>query len=129
MEQKGGCAVYEEADPEVTKTRLLKNVTKSIIDEPYQAIIDSKASKGTGPGFTGEELLSKDELNLIMDLEDEGRRLGQFTQIFPRPSTAQLYYGFFEVKRYANALYCAWLSTPLETRNMLIKNCQKQYGH
>ena len=61
---------------------------------------DSRASKGSGPGFGGEELLSKDELNLIMDLEDEQRRLGGFKLIYPKPSNASMYYGLFEVKRY-----------------------------
>ena len=27
--------------------------------------------KGPGKGFSGDELLSRDELNLILDLEDE----------------------------------------------------------
>ena len=31
---------------------------------------------GPGDGFSGDELLSKDELNLILDLEDELNRLG-----------------------------------------------------
>jgi hypothetical protein len=63
-------------------------------------MLDSREAKGSGPGFSGEELLSKDELNLIMDLEDEQKRLGQFKLIYPRPSNASLYYGLFEVKRY-----------------------------
>jgi hypothetical protein len=61
---------------------------------------DNKAVKGPGNGFTGEELLSKDELNLILDLEDELKRLGQFKPIYPRPANAHMYYGLFEVKRY-----------------------------
>jgi hypothetical protein len=62
--------------------------------------MDNRAPQGPGPGFTGEELLSKDELNIIMDLEDEQKRLGQFKLIYPKPSTAYQYYGLFEVKRY-----------------------------
>tara|TARA_B110000285_G_C15032807_1_gene567648 strand:- start:231 stop:485 length:255 start_codon:yes stop_codon:yes gene_type:complete len=78
VERKGGCVIYEEADSEVTKAKFLKNLSKTNNEEIYKAIIDSKSVKGTGPGLTGDELLSKDELNLLMDLEDEGRRLGQF---------------------------------------------------
>lgn len=53
--------------------KILKNIYKEA--KPSQ-LPDSRAAKGSGPGFSGEELLSKDELNLIMDLEDEQRRLG-----------------------------------------------------
>jgi len=75
---------------------------------------------GLGRGFRGDEKLSKDELNLILDLEDEQQRLGQFKIIFPLPQNASQFYGFMENKRYQNALYCAWLSTPLHNRKDLI---------
>ena len=47
--------------------------------------MESNASETLGPGkgFTGEELLSKDELNAILDYEDEQRRLSHFSCIFP----------------------------------------------
>ena len=90
--------------------------------------MDDERAVGAGPGFDGDELLSKDELNIILDYEDERNRLGQFDQIFPLPSTAAAYYGFMEVKRYQNALMCAWLSTPQAIRRKLINNCQIKYG-
>lgn len=42
VERKGGCVFYKEADPEETKTKLLKNLTKLNNVEPYEAIIDLK---------------------------------------------------------------------------------------
>lgn len=76
-----------------------------------------------GPGFAGHELLSRDELATILDYEDEQNRLGQFTCIYPTPGNVCKYYGFMEFKRYKNALYCAWLSTPLDIRKQIIENC------
>ena len=66
---------------------------------------------GAGSGLNPDHLLTKDELNIILDLEDEKERVGQFKLIYPKPSNAYLYYGFMEEQRYQNALYCAWLST------------------
>lgn len=48
----------------------------------------SNDTKAPGKGFTGHELLSRDELNLILDLEDESQRLGDFKRIFPVPGTS-----------------------------------------
>ena len=76
VEKLGGCLIYEEADPQKVKAKVLKNLNKTHLDENYEKVNDNRSNVGTGPGFTGDELLSKDELNLIMDLEDEQRRLG-----------------------------------------------------
>ena len=64
-----------------------------------------------GPGFNGDENLSKDEYNLIFDLEDELNRLGNFEAIYPLIENAAKYYTFMFPQRYQNALYCAWLVT------------------
>ena len=122
--------VQQPADMEITKQKLLNKLSKATYEDTYTVILeDHKVKLGPGPGFTGEELLSKDELNLIFDLEDEQHRLGDFTCIFPKSSNAAQYYGFAEVKRYQNALYCAWLSTGQAKRSQLIRNCQMQYGN
>ena len=130
VERLGGCEHQITADPSATKREILNNFAKNNYKETYSMIVaNPKQALGPGPGFTGEELLSKDELNLILDLEDEQRRLSHFTCIFPLPGSAAKYYGCAEVKRYQNALYCAWLSTGLAAKSQLIKRCQKQYGH
>jgi hypothetical protein len=98
LEVLGNCERYEEAtDNDAGLSKIVKNLYK---EQKINLMPDSRTAKGTGPGFGGEELLSKDELNLIMDLEDEQRRLGGFKLIYPKPSNASLYYGLFEVKRY-----------------------------
>ena len=88
---------------------------------------DSGENEGEGPGFEGIELLSKDELNVILDLEDETDRQGQFTLIYPKASTAASYYGFMLEPRYQNALYCAWLSTSAKNKKALLKKCINHY--
>lgn len=72
--------------------------------------------EGPGKGFVGDELLSRDELNIILDLEDEHQRMGDFKRIFPVSGSCHKYYGLAEVRRYQNALYCAWLATPPKQR-------------
>jgi hypothetical protein len=71
VEVLGGCQFYEESDPQKTKAKIIKNIGKNNPEENNVAIDDNRKALGSGPGFTGDELLSKDELNLIMDLEDE----------------------------------------------------------
>ena len=50
--------------------------------------------------FTGNEALSKDESEMLMDLDDEFMRRGNFQRIFPLSSNAHYYENFFEFKRY-----------------------------
>ena len=129
LEAMGGCTPQQPADSEEIRDKIQRNFRKTNQKESGSSILDNGAPLGPGTGLTGDELFSKDELNIILDLEDEGNRLGQFDRIFPLANTAATYYGFMEEKRYQNALYCAWLSTPLDTRRKLITNCQVQYGH
>ena len=75
----------------------------------------------SGKGFSADTKLTKDELNLILDLEEERTRMGDFQAIYPLRSTAHQYYGFMEVSRYQNALYCAWLATSPERQKAIIK--------
>ena len=68
-----------EADPAESKQAIYDSMTKLDYQDTYTNIsIDTNKTLGPGPGFTGVELLSKDELNIILDLEDEQRRLGHF---------------------------------------------------
>lgn len=129
LEDLGGCVTEKPEDPEETRDRIQREFYMANQKESGGFILDNGTSRGPGTGFSGDELLSRDELNIILDLEDEGNRLGQFDRIFPLANTASKYYGFMEVKRYQNALYCAWLSTPLDKRRKLITNCQAQYCH
>lgn len=57
----------------------------------------------------GEETLSKDEIEMLLDLEEERSRKGNFEQVFPLVDNVQQYDRFFEVKRYQNSLVAAYL--------------------
>lgn len=93
------------------------------INQTKEVIVSNGEDQGQGKGFAGVEVFTKDELTIIMDLEDELSRIHQFDRIFPRPSTCSYYYNFMEIKRYPNALYCAWFSTPKKIRaKLLAKN-------
>lgn len=74
-----------------------------------------------GPGMAADTVLTKDELNIILDLEEERTRMGDFQPIFPLKETAGSYYGYMEIPRYQNALYCAWLATSPDRQQAIIK--------
>jgi hypothetical protein len=99
------------------------------VDYTKNVILDTGADQGKGKGFTGNELLSKDELALIMDLEDEKVRANNFEMIYPRPSTCAHYYSYMEIKRYQNALYCAWYCTSKKVRAKLLSQVQAYHSN
>ena len=88
LEDMGGCVPEQPADPGEIRDIIHRNFKKASYKEPGGSILDNGEARGPGPGLTGDELLSKDELNVILDLEDEGNRLGQFERIFPLANTA-----------------------------------------
>jgi hypothetical protein len=59
--------------------------------------------------LTGEEDLTQDELNVLMDHEDEFARKGNFSRVFPLAANVDYYEKFFEVKRYMNQLLWAYI--------------------
>lgn len=67
----------------------------------------------------GNEELTEDEFGVLMDLEDEQSRCGNFERIFPVASNQAYYAQFFESKRYENNLVAAFLETP-EARQQLL---------
>lgn len=50
--------------------------------------------------LNGKEDLTKDELDMLLDLEEEFSRRGNFQRVFPLASNVHFYEKFFEVKRY-----------------------------
>ena len=115
LEKIGACKTEVAANPDDTLESIIECFTNNK-EEEREIITNTTDEIGPGQGFNGDELLSKDELNLILDLEDESMRTGQFDRIFPMPTTSHRYYGFFEDKRYENALYCAWMSTTTKAK-------------
>ena len=47
----------------------------------------------------GTEILTQDEITMLLDLEDEAARIGNFIRVFPLKTTMH-YETFFEVMRY-----------------------------
>ena len=50
--------------------------------------------------FDGTEKLTKDEMEMLMDLDEEFLRKGNFERVFPLTSNSLHYEPFFEYKRY-----------------------------
>lgn len=57
-------------------------------------------NKVENKALTGNEKLSKDELDILMELEEEFHRKGNFERIYPQVNTMTFYEHFFEYKRY-----------------------------
>ena len=59
--------------------------------------------------FQGNENLTADEMNMLMDHEDEFSRKGKFSRVFPLAANVDYYEKFFENKRYWNYLLWAYI--------------------
>lgn len=53
--------------------------------------------------FNGTEELTEDEMEMLMDLEDEYSRRGNFKRIYPLEGNINTYEQFFEENRYQNS--------------------------
>ena len=52
----------------------------------------------------GDEALTEDELEMLLDLEDEDKRRGNFEKVFPLEDSLMNYGHFFEKERYQNRM-------------------------
>jgi len=75
----------------------------------------------------GTEKLTKDELEMLMDLDEEFMRRGHFNRIFPSSSLAFHYENFFEFKRYQNILVGAYLNTEAHIKEKLLAKHKRVY--
>ena len=80
------------------------------------------------PRLSGHERLSKDEVEMLMDLDEEFMRRGNFQRIFPLASNAAFYDQFFETKRYQNALCASYLTSPQHIRDQLLYKYRRVYN-
>lgn len=94
---------------------------------PFQQSLTIEDLKNN-EGLTGEEQLSKDELEMLMDLEEEQTRRGNFQRVYPLASNVKFYEKFFEVKRYQNMLIGAYLTAPEYVRNSLLRKYKRVYN-
>jgi hypothetical protein len=86
----------------------------------YAAVKDKEQLDGT-------EKLTKDELEMLMDLDEEFMRRGHFNRIFPSASLAFHYENFFEYKRYQNVLVAAYLNTDSRIKEKLLAKHKRVY--
>lgn len=77
--------------------------------------------------FDGTEKLSKDEIELLMDLDEEFMRRGHFTRIFPVSHKAFFYEPYFEYKRYQNCLIAVYINTPDRIRDKVLTKHKRVY--
>jgi len=61
-------------------------------------------------------VLTPDEIEMLLDLEDEASRMGNFERVFPLESNVQSFEKYFEVKRYQNILIGAYLLASPEVK-------------
>ena len=68
----------------------------------------------------GTERLTEDELEMLLDLDDELQRRGNFERLYPLESNVGLYSPFLEEAGYQNQLAATYLTTPRSRRDKLI---------
>ena len=71
-------------------------------------------------GLKGNERLTEDEMEMLMDLEDECKRQGNFERIYPLESNIGFYSQFFGEAGYQNKLASTYLTTPRSRRDKLL---------
>ena len=59
----------------------------------------------------GDDKITDDDLQVVLDFEEEQHRLGNFEKIFPCINNAKFYGQFFENPRFANNLLQRYLLT------------------
>ncbi len=79
--------------------------------------IDQLSKKGQ---LMGNEKLTDDELDMLLELEEEESRRGNFERIFPLSSSINHYSKFFETVRYPNELLKAYLNSSKAAKTQLI---------
>ena len=62
--------------------------------------------------FTGGEQLTRDEIDMLLDIEEENHRRGHFDRVYPQPELLEPYEKFFEAKRYQNYLVAMYMHAP-----------------
>uniref|UniRef100_A0A915I491 Tubulin polyglutamylase TTLL4 n=1 Tax=Romanomermis culicivorax TaxID=13658 RepID=A0A915I491_ROMCU len=74
--------------------------------------------------------LTGEDLRILIDLEDEYQRRGDFVRIFPDQEANSRYLHFFETNRYANLLLDEWLNQYFHIREtglkLLEEHCKRK---
>ena len=72
--------------------------------------------------LSGDEKLTLDELEVILDLEDENSRMGNFEKVYPLAENVVQYGKYFEIQRYQNALVSAYLLSSEKVKSTITKD-------
>lgn len=75
-------------------------------------------------GLNGSETLTLDEIEMLLDLEDEDNRKGNFVRAYPNKHVS--YEHLFEVKRYQNHLVSAYLAASDTVQTQLTQKKHKR---
>jgi len=78
-------------------------------------------------GLTGNEELTKDEVEMILEHEEEFARRGSFSRVYPLVNNVQYYEKFFEVKRYQNSMIAAYLLATDDVKGKILKDYRRVY--
>ena len=70
--------------------------------------------------FVGDEKLTQDEVEMLMDLEDEYSRRGKFDRAFLNEANVARIGQLFEVQRYQNCLIKAYLQSEQDVKDKLL---------
>ena len=79
-------------------------------------------------GLSGSEELTRDEVEMIVELEEEFARRGNFQRVYPLVSNVSYYERFFEVKRYQNSLIQSYLLAEDTVKGRLLKEHKRAYS-
>ena len=80
-------------------------------------------------GLSGAEQLTDDELDMILQLEEEQARRGNFQRVFPVETNVSQFGQFFQVKRYQNQLLAYYLMATEAVRTQLLASKFKRLYH
>ena len=91
---------------------------------PFQQSIPLETLRSHKP-LRGNEELTKDEVDMLLELEEEYARRGHFQRVYPLQSNVQHYEQFFENKRYQNQLVLAYLLSSEQVKASVLRNYRR----
>ena len=80
LEKMGGCQKYHQQEESSSEQFVLQQMVKPCHEEAFESV---KAPNKSAPGMKADTALTKDEMNLILDLEEERTRMGDFQRFVP----------------------------------------------
>lgn len=98
LEELGGCVKHAQMSQTTSMQHIYAELKKPSSREAYEPVETNP--EVVAKGLPESTVLTKDELSIILDMEEEKQRLGDFQPLYPLKETAGAYYGYMEVPRY-----------------------------